>query len=107
MGFILTASTVAICPHGAAIKNITNYAKDPLIHGHTIWTKGDMYEVQGCQYGERRCNDVEWTWPSGKLFIGGNPVLTSNSIPNCRDSHMVVTGRGSLLVYQTEFAEKE
>lgn len=107
MGYILIASTKATCPHAAPINNTTNYARDPLIDGHTIWTKDDKYVVSGCPIGEKRCIDVDWAMASPSITVDSVPVLTSDSIPNCRGPHMLPNGRGVLLSYQTEHTDGE
>lgn len=107
MGYILTAATVATCPHGASIRNSTNHAREPLIDGHTIWIRDDKFVVMGCHYGERPCLDVEWARASPTITIEDVPVLTSDSIPSCRDSTMWVTGRAILVSYQNEQSDDD
>lgn len=102
MGFILTGSTYAICPHGAVVQNQTNLGQTHRIHGHPIWVISDVFTVVGCPLPERPCQQVTWHRPSATLFLNGSPVLTTDSSGMCTSA-----GPVTVINYQTEFKDKE
>jgi hypothetical protein len=105
MGFLLTSNTVAICPHGGILANITNIARTPLIDGCTIWIKADQFRIYGCPVMKTPCIDVDWHNASLYVHLSDSPVLTSDSIANCMITHGGgIVGRAELVSYQRKIS---
>jgi hypothetical protein len=104
MGFVLTSNTVAICPHGGIVANITNIAQTPRIDECTIWIAADQFRIYGCPIVKTPCIEVHWYNPSLSAFISNSAVLTSDSIGNCLMAPGAGNvGRAEIVSHQKKF----
>ena len=82
--FILTRSSVILCPHGGMIAHVPMSGCTETINGEMPMLFSDTYIAAGCPfmtpYGPAPCHMVIWTNPSVTKFIQGVPVLTSASL---------------------------
>lgn len=83
--FILTKSSLILCPHGGMVMHVPLSPFAELINGEPPMLLNDQYLVAGCPFmtpsgpGPGPCLRVIWINPSVKKLINGQPVLTNAS----------------------------
>jgi len=102
--FILTKSSVIICPHGGKVMHVSKNASAKL-NGETPLLFNDWYTVAGCPFagsnGASPCHFVTWRNPSTTVRFGGIPALTSGSLATVQTFGRVPQGEVSILSHQT------
>jgi hypothetical protein len=101
MPYILTGSSVIICPHGGRLQHSPAFSPQTLmIDGHLVYFYDDRYSISGCTLG---CQRVEWTghFPD-IIFLGSKYLLTNESQASCYDSGSGFKGYALILFFQTK-----
>jgi hypothetical protein len=103
--FILTKSSVIVCPHGGMVAHMPMSYPGELINGEVPMLFNDTYVVSGCSHfvagSGSACLRVEWTLPSPTKRIGGIPVLINTSVGLCRSASGTVQGPAVVAAFQT------
>ncbi|MDH3492735.1 MAG: hypothetical protein OEM82_04235 [Acidobacteriota bacterium] len=107
--YILTQSSVILCPHGGLVTHIPISPSEFRIEGMLPMLLTDHYLVSGCPNmggpGVRPCLDVFWVNPSLMLLVHGIPALTNASVPLVRDVAGVPTGAAIVTSFQFSYPE--
>jgi len=103
--FILTRSSVILCPHGGMVTHVPMTFSGELINGELPMLLGDLYFVAGCPfsspYGPSPCIRVVWTSGSPTKSINGIPVLTNASMGLIQSPSGVAQGAVIIVSHQT------
>lgn len=103
--FILTKSSVMVCPHGAPVMHVPLTNQRGTLNGELLLYPDDQYTIAGCPFstsqGPSPCHRVVWTNPSKNFMIGGKRVLTSGSIGITQTFPGAAQGAASILSHQT------
>ena len=103
--FILTISSVIICPHGAPVTHVPLTDRRSTVNGELVLFPNDHYLVAGCPFstsqGASPCYRVVWTNPSKNFMMGGKSVLTSGSIGIAQTFQGSPQGNAGVLSHQT------
>jgi hypothetical protein len=103
--FILTRSSVIMCPHGGMVMHVPMSYSGELINGQLPLLLSDLYVVAGCPFfspaGPSPCIRANWTNPSVTRLIGGMPVLTTASIGLVQSAAGVAQGAAVIASFQT------
>lgn len=103
MGYILTDSTLAKCPHGGKVRNTTRKAAAS-IGGYTVWVVDDSYAVDNCN---SKCVNVVWSNASSNVYSSNSKALTSSSFGSCVDNHQYSLGPVMLVSYQKDSSDDQ
>lgn len=98
--FILTRSSVIVCPHGARVTHVPQTNRRATVNGETLLFPNDFYTVAGCPHPSP-CHRVVWANPSKNFAAGGKPVLTSGSIGMIQTFSGAAQGEANILSHQT------
>ncbi len=103
--FILTKSSVVLCPHGGMVTHIPTSYTGELINGEILLMMNDIYFVAGCANvsngAMNACFRVTWLSGSVTKLINGVPVLTNISIGICQSSAGIPQGPPIIASFQT------
>ena len=103
--FILTRSSVIVCPHGAPVTHVPRTNLHATVNGEMLLFPGDLYMVAGCPFstpgGASPCYRVVWSNASKNFRAGGEAVLTSASIGIVQSIQSAPQGTASVLSHQT------
>jgi hypothetical protein len=103
--FILTRSSVIMCPHGAPVTHIPLTNQRATVNGELVLFPNDHYLVAGCPFsmsqGSSPCYGVVWTNASKNFMMQGKTVLTSGSIGLVQTAGGVPQGAAIITSYQT------
>lgn len=103
--YILTKSSVIICPHGGMVVHTPTSYSGELINGQLPLLLNDIYTVVGCPFlspgGASPCIRVNWINPSPTRMIGGIPVLTIASIGLVQSPSGIDQGVAVIASFQT------
>lgn len=107
--FILTKSSVIVCPHGGTVTHISRSASAKL-NGEPPLLFNDWYTVVGCPFATSNgaaspCHFVSWRNPSKTVQFGGIPALTSGSSATVQTFGRVPQGEVSILSFQTVYSD--
>lgn len=85
--FLLSQSSVILCPHGGIVNHIPTTSTTFRIEGRLPMLMTDVYLVAGCPfiagYSPSPCVEVRWVTGSSRLYVKGIPVLTLASVGIC------------------------
>ena len=98
--FILTRSSVILCPHGARVTHVPQTNLHATVNGEMLLFPNDQYTVAGCPHSSP-CFRVVWSNPSKNFMAGGKQVLTSASIGIVQTFPGASQGGASVLSHQT------
>lgn len=98
--FILTRSSVIVCPHGAPVTHIPVTSPHSTVNGELVLFPNDNYTVAGCPFSSP-CSRVVWTNFSKNFKMGGKPVLTIGSIGIVQNFQSAAQGSAIILSHQT------
>ena len=101
MPYILTQSSIIICPHGGRLQHTPNYAPETvMIDGQLVYFHDDKYFIGGCTVG---CQTVEWSNYFRELvFQGSRYFLTNESQASCLGGGSAFKGYALILFHQTK-----
>jgi hypothetical protein len=103
--FILTRSSVIICPHGARVTHVPLTNRRGTLNGELLLYPDDLYTIAGCplstSQGPSPCYRVVWSNASKNFMIGGKRVLTSASIGIAQTFPGAAQGEANILSHQT------
>lgn len=103
--FILTKSSVIVCPHGAPVTHIPLTSQRSTVNGELVLFPNDQYMVAGCPFsmsgGASPCHRIVWTNLSKNFMMGGKSVLTSASIGTVHTFQGTAQGVATILSHQT------
>lgn len=107
--FILTRSSVILCPHGGAVTQIPLTHTDYRVNGEMVMLATDQYVITGCSGTKpgTNCISVVWTTSSPFLIIKGSPALTNVSVGLCQNAMSGVNGPALIASFQTRVKEPE
>jgi hypothetical protein len=107
--FILTRSSVILCPHGGIVTHIPLSANRELINGELPMLVNDQFFVAGCPFmspmGPMPCLHVIWTNASITKLINGVPVLTNASIGMVHAVNSMPQGIVVIASFQTQVTD--
>jgi hypothetical protein len=107
--FILTRSSVIMCPHGGMVTHVPTSFSGEVVNGELPLLLSDAYFVAGCanfnSFGPSPCHRVIWTNASTTRLIGGIPVLTNASTGLVQTPNGIVQGSASIASFQTVVTE--
>ncbi|MDQ6785430.1 MAG: hypothetical protein M3033_01235 [Acidobacteriota bacterium] len=102
--YILTTSSVILCPHGGVVTHIPRTVSDYVINGALPMLLTDQYLVAGCPFAigdnPSPCFNVTWVSPSVYLIIKGVPALLNTSIGLCQSIGGMMQGQAIIASYQ-------
>ncbi|HVE58046.1 MAG TPA: hypothetical protein VNB22_14540 [Pyrinomonadaceae bacterium] len=103
--FILTKSSVILCPHDAPVTHIPLTNLRATVNGELLLFPNDQYLAAGCPFstsgGASPCSRVVWTNPSKNFMVQGKPVLTSASIGLIQTAGGTAQGTAMIVSFQT------
>ena len=103
--FILTKSSIILCPHGGMVTHVPMSYSGEFINGELPMLMNDMYFIAGCPFifGDSisPCLRVIWITGSVTKLINGIPVLTNASIGICESPAGVPQGPPIIAAFQT------
>ena len=103
--YILTRSSVIVCPHGARVTHVPLTSQRSTVNGELVLFPNDQYVIAGCPFatsgGASPCHRVVWTNVSKNFMMGGKSVLTSASIGIVQNFQGSAQGAASVLSHQT------
>ena len=103
--FILTRSSVIMCPHGAHVTHIQLTNQRATVNGELVLFPNDQYLVAGCPSslspGASPCYRVIWTNASKNFMVQGKAVLTSASIGLIQTASGTAQGAAIIASFQT------
>ena len=109
MAYILTSSSIVLCPHGGIVSHVPMTNSSFTINGELPMLLTDAYLAVGCPnvFGgvSFPCVNILWVNPSTLLFVRGIPTLTNFSVPIARDSYGSALGSGVIASFQTSYLE--
>lgn len=101
-GFLLTRSSVIICPHGGIVSHIPTTTSEYRINGQMLLLMTDQYVVVGCpMFQTGPCLTVSWTTASVMMLVRGVPALTTDSIGLCMSASGAPSGPAVVVSHQT------
>jgi hypothetical protein len=104
-GFILTTTSVILCPHGGMVMHLPTGGSTELINGVMPMLLNDNYPVVGCPNSSggspNPCIRVVWITASTSRFINGVPVLIHTSVGMCHDASGAPQGAAIIASHQT------
>ena len=101
MPYILTRSSIIICPHGGRLEHSPAFSSQTMmIDGQLVYFYDDRYFISGCTL---ECQRVEWSnyFPE-IIFLGSKYLLTNESRASCYDSGSGFKGYALILFFQTK-----
>lgn len=106
MAFLLTKSSIVICPHGGRVTHTPMGFSGKLKNGEIPLLLTDSYFVVGCPFAAggyaSPCQRVNWTEGSKTRLINGVPVLTNQSVGICMSAAGVPQGAAVISLCQTK-----
>jgi hypothetical protein len=103
--FILTKSSVIMCPHGGTVTHIPLTNQRGTVNGELLLFPNDRSTVAGCPFsmpqGASPCFRVVWTNPSKNFMMQGKSVLTSASIGLVQTAGNTPQGTAVIASFQT------
>ena len=109
MAYILTSSSIILCPHGGIVSHVPITNSSFMINDELPMLLTDVYLVGGCPNVlggvSFPCVDILWLNPSTLLFVRGIPTLTNTSVPIARDSYGSPCGSAVIASFQTSYLE--
>jgi hypothetical protein len=85
-GPLFVMGGVAMCPHGAPITTISSDVR-VLASGMPVALITDQFMVAGCPFMAgtvpQPCITVQWTTPTVRTLINGQPAITQASVGLC------------------------
>ena len=107
--YILTNTSVILCPHGGMVTHIPLSISEFTIEGALPLLLTDQYLVVGCPGivagGTYPCINAIWVNPSMMLFVRGRPALTNVSTGMVRDAMGIVAGPALVTSFQVSYPE--
>jgi hypothetical protein len=86
---------VATCPHGGQVTTISANAR-VLVSGMPVALMADQFVVVGCAFVvgtvPQPCVKVQWTVPTARTMINGQPAVTALSAGICIAANGVPNG---------------
>jgi hypothetical protein len=106
MPYILTDSSIIICPHGGQLKHSTNYGASGslMLDGHFVFFYDDSFYISGCAIG---CDRVEWQDYYKNVIFRDRYFLTTDSTAQCRHPTKGYMGYALLMFFQTRIDVEE
>jgi hypothetical protein len=106
--YILTTSSVILCPHGAPVTHMASNLGNYRVNGEPPMLLMDQYLVQGCPFistgpggaAPNPCIRVQWITGSNFLFVRGAPVLTNVSNGLCYSIRGIPAGPPIITAHQ-------
>jgi hypothetical protein len=102
-GNVLTATTVATCPHGAPV-SFTPSQTRVLADGSPALLSTDQATIAGCPFVvgtvASPCVTVRWVTAATRVMVTSTPVLLSTSIGLCLNAASAPQGPVQLSSYQ-------
>ena len=93
------------CPHGG-MANVVNTNTRVKAGGNFALLATDTYTVAGCPLNvagaPHPCVMIQWTAPSVRVKVGGNPVLLQTSVGLCKAADQLVQGTAIVSGVQTQ-----
>ena len=103
--YILTRSSVIICPHGARVTHVPLTSQRSTVNGELVLFPNDQYVIAGCPFatsgGASPCHRVVWTNVSKNFMMNGKAVLTSASLGTVLTFAGSAQGAATVLSHQT------
>ena len=105
MPYILTGSSIILCPHGGQLKHSSSYAPETLmLDGQFIFFYDDSFYLSGCKVG---CDRVEWQDYYPNLMFHNRYFLTNESSAKCWHPTKGFMGYAVILYFQTRVDVEE
>lgn len=104
MAFLLTKSSVILCPHGGRVTHLPKGVSGKLSSGEIPLLLDDYYPIVGCPFTSgyaSPCQQVNWVGGSKTRLINGVPVLTDASVGICVSAARVPQGSAVVSLCQT------
>jgi hypothetical protein len=103
--YILTGSSVIVCPHGAPVTHIPLTNQRATVNGELLLFPNDQYMVAGCPFstsqGASPCYRIAWTNASKNFMMQNKSVLTSGSLGIAQTFQGSAQGGAAILSHQT------
>lgn len=105
MAFLLTKSSIILCPHGGRVMHAPTGVSGKLKNGEMPLLLTDSYIVVGCTFTAGSypspCQRVNWANGSKTRLVNGVPVLTNQSVGICASAAIVPQGSAIISLCQT------
>jgi len=109
MAFLLTKSSIILCPHGGRVMHTPTGVSGKLGNGEIPMLLNDRYFVLGCSFAAgdypSPCQQVNWAGGSKTRSINGVPVLTNASVGICVNAANAPQGPAVVSLCQTREAD--
>lgn len=100
---ILTINDTIMCPHGGMVQLASAQAKASAGQGFML-RASDTFIVSACAFstpgGPHPCLTVSWSNPAQKCTAGGEAVLTTASVGQCKAGDQAV--QGTAMIQKTQ-----
>lgn len=94
-GPLFQVGAVATCPHGGIVSAISADAS-VIASGTPVTLATDQFLVAGCAFtlpsGPQPCVLVQWTLPTTRVLVQGQPAITAASVGLCIAANGVPNG---------------
>ncbi len=95
---LFQAGAVATCPHGGQVTTISANTR-VLVSGMPVALVTDQFLVAGCG-STPPCVKVQWTVPTAKTLVNGQPAVTALSVGLCIAANGVPNGPATVMSTQ-------
>lgn len=107
-GFVVTTTSSAICPHGAAVSIISSNARVKAM-GQPVATLSDTFSVSGCPFQvpvgagtkPQPCVKVQWVAVATRVRVNGQPVILQSSSGIALSVEQIPQGPPTVTMTQT------
>jgi hypothetical protein len=102
-GLVFHVAAVATCPHGGQVQTVSANAR-VLVSGLQVATMVDQSTVIGCAFNvsgaPSPCVKIQWTVPSARVKVMGQPVLLQASVGLCQNPAQAPQGPAIIATVQ-------
>jgi len=104
-GPLFHVGAVAMCPHGGQVTTISADTR-VLASGMQVALATDQFMVAGCVFTlpsgtPQPCVTVQWTAPTARTLVNGQPAITALSTGICIAANGVPNGPATVVSTQT------
>jgi len=103
-GLVLHVGATVNCPHTAPAQTVSSNTR-VVVSGTPVATIADQTTVTGCPFvvgtKPQPCVLVQWSVPSARVKVNGQPVLLSTSPGLCKSAEQIPQGLAIVGATQT------
>jgi hypothetical protein len=103
-GFLITAGSVLLCPHGGVVKLVVTHPAATASNGEPIVFLDDPCLVMNCVLDSLPCTTVTWATASTTRFDNGVPAIDTSSVGICMGGGAVANGSVTIASHSQDWA---